>query len=79
MLSKTPWLSISSISCYNKLHEIITFFYQNPSRRPKDEVAKSARLLIRAGYLYKEMAGVYDYLPLGLKVLKNIDKSSVKN
>lgn len=41
---------------------------------PKDEVAKSARLLIRAGYLYKEMAGVYDYLPLGLKVLKNIEQ-----
>lgn len=40
---------------------------------PKDEVSKNAKLLIRAGYVFKEMAGVYSYLPLGLKVLRNID------
>ncbi len=39
---------------------------------PKDEVSKNAQLLIRAGYINKEMAGVYSYLPLGLKVLHNI-------
>lgn len=39
---------------------------------PKDETARSAKLLIRAGYVHKEMAGVYDFLPLGLKVLENI-------
>ena len=39
---------------------------------PADEVAKNAQLLIRAGYVHKEMAGVYAYLPLGLKVLENI-------
>lgn len=44
---------------------------------PKDETAKSAGYLIRAGYVYKEMAGVYDYLPLGLKVIENI-KSIVR-
>ena len=38
----------------------------------KDETAKNAQLLIRAGYIYKEMAGVYAYLPLGLRVLENI-------
>lgn len=38
----------------------------------KDETAKSAALLIRAGYIHKEMAGVYDFLPLGLKTLENI-------
>jgi prolyl-tRNA synthetase len=37
-----------------------------------DEVSKNAQLLIRAGYVYKEMAGVYAYLPLGLRVLENI-------
>lgn len=35
---------------------------------PQDEVAKNAQLLIRAGYIHKEMAGVYAYLPLGLRV-----------
>jgi len=39
---------------------------------PADEVAKNAQLLIRAGYVYKEMAGVYAYLPLGLMVLEKI-------
>ena len=39
---------------------------------PADEVAKNAQLLIRAGFIYKEMAGVYAYLPLGLRVLENI-------
>ncbi|MBQ9016839.1 prolyl-tRNA synthetase [Candidatus Saccharibacteria bacterium] len=39
---------------------------------PKDETAKSAQYLIRAGYVHKEMAGLYDFLPLGLRVLENI-------
>ena len=39
---------------------------------PKDETARSAGYLIRAGYVYKEMAGIYDYLPLGLRVIENI-------
>lgn len=39
---------------------------------PADETAKNAQLLIRAGFVNKEMAGVYSFLPLGLKVLNNI-------
>lgn len=39
---------------------------------PADEQAKNAQLLIKAGYIYKVMAGVYAYTPLGLKVLENI-------
>ena len=39
---------------------------------PKDETARSAQYLIRAGYVHKEMAGLYDFLPLGLRVLENI-------
>lgn len=39
---------------------------------PKDETARSAEYLIRAGYVHKEMAGVYDFLPLGLRTLENI-------
>lgn len=39
---------------------------------PADEVSKNAQLLIRAGYVHKEMAGVYAYLPLGIKVLEKI-------
>lgn len=39
---------------------------------PKDEAARGAQYLTRAGYVHKELAGVYDYLPLGLRVLDNI-------
>lgn len=39
---------------------------------PKDENARNGALLVRAGYIHKEMAGIYDFLPLGLRVLENI-------
>lgn len=41
---------------------------------PSNEVAKNAQLLIRSGFINKEMAGVYDYLPLGLRVINKIKK-----
>jgi prolyl-tRNA synthetase len=49
-------------------------FTKTSKNAPADEVAKNAQLLIRAGYVYKEMAGVYAYLPLGLRVVENIKK-----
>lgn len=39
---------------------------------PKDETARGAQYLSRAGYVHKELAGVYDYLPLSLLVLEKI-------
>lgn len=47
-------------------------FTKTTKNLPADEVAKNAQLLIRAGYVHKEMAGVYAYLPLGLRVLEKI-------
>lgn len=47
-------------------------FVKTLKNAPKDESARSAQLLIRAGFVRKELAGVYDFLPLGLKVLENI-------
>lgn len=47
-------------------------FVKTMREAPADEVAKNAQLLIRAGFVYKEMAGVYTYLPMGRKVLDNI-------
>lgn len=41
---------------------------------PADETAKNAKLLIQAGFIHKEMAGVYAYTPLGLMVVENIKK-----
>lgn len=47
-------------------------FTKTRKEAPADEVAKNAQLLIRAGYISKEMAGVYAYLPLGLRVQEKI-------
>ncbi len=47
-------------------------FTKTRREAPADEVAKNAQLLVRAGYVHKEMAGVYDFLPLGLRVLNKI-------
>lgn len=47
-------------------------FTKTRREAPSDEVAKNAQLLVRAGYIHKEMSGVYSYLPLGLRVLNNI-------
>lgn len=47
-------------------------FTKTRKEGPKDEVSKNAELLIRAGFIHKDMAGVYSFLPLGLRVLKKI-------
>jgi prolyl-tRNA synthetase len=48
-------------------------FTKTRKEAPKDEVSKNAQLLIKAGFIHKEMAGVYDFLPLGLRVLNKIN------
>ena len=48
-------------------------FTKTRKEAPKDEVSKNAQLLIKGGYINKEMAGVYSYLPLGLRVLNKIN------
>lgn len=52
--------------------KVSQLFTKTSKTAPADEVAKNAQLLIRAGYIYKEMAGAYAYLPLGLRVLEKI-------
>ncbi len=47
-------------------------FTKTRREAPSDEVSKNAQLLIRAGFVHKEMAGVYAYLPLGLRVIEKI-------
>lgn len=47
-------------------------FTKTRREAPKDEVSKNAQLLIRAGFIHKEMAGVYAFLPLGFRVFQNV-------
>src|SRR3989344_6798334 len=48
-------------------------FTKTRKEAPKDEVSKNAELLIRGGFINKELAGVYDFLPLGLIVLRKVE------
>lgn len=41
---------------------------------PKDEDSISGRLLVRSGMIKKSSSGIYMFLPLGYKVLKNIER-----
>lgn len=54
--------------------KVSQLFTKTLKEAPADEVAKNAQLLIRAGYVHKEIAGVYAYMPLGLRVVENIKK-----
>jgi len=47
-------------------------FTHSTKEIPSDETSKNAQLLLRAGFISKEMAGVYAYLPLGLRVIEKI-------
>jgi prolyl-tRNA synthetase len=47
-------------------------FVKTRKEDPHAEQSKNASLLIRAGFIHKEMAGVYAYLPLGLRVLNKL-------
>ena len=47
--------------------------FTKPRREaPADEASHNAQLLIQAGFIHKEMAGVYSYLPLGLRIVNKI-------
>ena len=47
-------------------------FTKTSKSAPAEEQSTNAKLLLRAGFIHKEMAGVYAFLPLGLRVLNNI-------
>ncbi|MFH0988066.1 MAG: aminoacyl--tRNA ligase-related protein [Parcubacteria group bacterium] len=47
-------------------------FTKTTKQIPKDEVSVNSQLLIRAGFVNKLAAGIYTYLPLGLRTLNKI-------
>ncbi len=49
-------------------------FSKTRREAPKDEVALNARLLTQAGFIYKELAGAYAFLPLGRLVLEKLTR-----
>ena len=49
-------------------------FVKTRRQAPADEESKNAQLLIRAGFIHKDSAGVYALLPMGLQVVENIKR-----
>ncbi len=47
-------------------------FYKAKKEFPKDEESINAKYLIRAGFIEKLSSGVYEFLPLGFRVLEKI-------
>ena len=45
---------------------------------PAEAEIDSHKLMLRAGMIRKMAAGVYNYMPIGLKVLKNIEDCPIK-
>ncbi|MBO7717565.1 MAG: proline--tRNA ligase, partial [Aeriscardovia sp.] len=52
-----------------------SLFTRTMREDPTDENVESAKLLVRGGYVRKMAPGVFAWLPLGLKVLKNVEKA----
>ncbi len=48
-------------------------FTKTSKTQIKDAESLNAKLLTQAGYIHQEMAGVYSFLPLGLRVLNKIE------
>ena len=51
-----------------------TLFLRTLREDPADAEVPSHRLLVRAGYIRRVAPGIYTWLPLGLKVLRNVER-----
>ena len=51
-----------------------TLFVRTLREDPADAEVPSHRLLVRAGYIRRAAPGIYSWLPLGLRVLRNIER-----
>jgi len=51
-----------------------TLFTKTTRENPRDEQSVNAQLLERGGFIYKNSAGIYSYLPLGWRVMQKIAK-----
>lgn len=53
---------------------VTRYFIPTLRDAPSDAVAASHRLLLRGGFIRQQSAGVYNYLPLGLRVIEKVKK-----
>src|SRR5690606_26742855 len=48
-------------------------FFQSLREIPADAELKSHQFLVRGSYIKKEAAGIYSFLPMGLRVLQKVE------
>lgn len=68
MLSKLPGKLTGMIT------RLSTLFLRTLREDPADAEVPSHKLLVRAGYIRRAAPGVYSWLPLGLRALRNIEE-----
>ncbi len=61
------------LSLFSLLMKQSFLFTKTIKELPKDETSYNAQVLMRAGFIDKVGAGIYTFLPLGLKVLHKIN------
>ena len=59
---------------YLEFMRLSQLFTKTLREAPSDEVSINARLLMRGGFVFKNSAGIYSFLPLGWRVLEKITK-----
>lgn len=69
-----PKADILFLVCYSRTVKLTQIFVKTLKEAPKDAETVNHQLLVRAGYVRQLMAGVYTYLPLGLRVLNKISQ-----
>lgn len=58
---------------YSPVMRYSTVFSKTQKEAPHDTDSVNAKLLVRGGFVRQEMAGVYSWLPLGLRVLRKVE------
>jgi prolyl-tRNA synthetase len=76
-LSIAFWFALyafrSSLYAFGVFMRLSHLFAKTQKQAPHDADSVNARLLVQAGFVRQEMAGVYSWLPLGLKVLRKVE------
>ena len=62
------------VSLHLMILRMSSLFVRTLREDPADAEVPSHRLLVRAGYIRRVAPGMYTWLPLGLRVLRNIEK-----
>src|SRR3989344_6949102 len=67
-------ITTHNISRYNNDMKMSKMSVKPEKQAPKDAETINHKLLVQAGFIRQLMAGVYTYLPFGLRVLRKIEK-----